>query len=83
MSLRTVWLTPDRSVPLGGDWRSRPLVFSLLPAARGHDAQRLRHGMAQGFHHRLFQRSTRVGVDRRVDGRVADLLAGILRVHLM
>lgn len=30
MSLSCVWLRADRSVPLGMNWRSRPLVFSLL-----------------------------------------------------
>jgi len=34
-SLSSVWLMVLRSVPLGKNWRSRPLVFSLLPRCQG------------------------------------------------
>jgi len=35
MSLSRVWLTVDRSVPLGRNCRISPLVFSLLPRCQG------------------------------------------------
>jgi hypothetical protein len=34
-SLSSVWLMVLRSVPFGKNWRSRPLVFSLLPRCQG------------------------------------------------
>ena len=35
MSLSLVWLTVERSMPLGRNWRSRSFVFSLLPRFQG------------------------------------------------
>ena len=35
MSLRLVWPIVDSSSPLGRNWRSNPLVFSLLPRCPG------------------------------------------------
>lgn len=32
---RQSWLYPERSVSLGKYWRSRPLVFSLVPRCYG------------------------------------------------
>ena len=32
---RSSWVCLLRSVPLGKYWRSRPLVFSLLPRCQG------------------------------------------------
>src|SRR5690625_2007699 len=35
ISLSCVWLSVDRSVPFGRNWRNKPLVFSLLPRCQG------------------------------------------------
>ena len=35
MAFNSRWVYPDRSVPFGKYWRSRPLVFSLVPRCQG------------------------------------------------
>ncbi len=50
ISSSSVWLAVDRSLPMGRNWRSRPLVFSLLPRCHGACGSQNRMAI---FNHRL------------------------------